>query len=66
MAFWRKLLFCLKKEDIENDEDIEYCCELKCWILGLKARGVVDGIACEKCLSFCECYCNCKVWMKEY
>ena len=62
MAFFRAIVSYFRKE---NDEEVDYCCMAKCCVLGPKARDVVDGIACEKCLSFCDCYCRCKVWMSS-
>ena len=68
---WCKIFtFCVKRKHVNERtlEEVDYCCEAKCCILGPKGRDVVDGIACKKCWSFCECYCRCKTWMrsKEY
>jgi hypothetical protein len=71
MAFWRFILmwFRLQKNynmPAINDEGLnEYCCPEKCFCLGPVDRDVVDGVACKKCLSFAECYCKCKTWMRS-
>ena len=46
---------------IPKEEDMRFCCELKCFLLPNEG---VDGQACEECRSFGNCHCDCVMYMK--
>ncbi len=39
-----------------------YCCDKKCFV---RQKVEVDGLACFKCMSYCQCYCKCLTYMSE-
>lgn len=57
-----QLLSC--KEKLNDSVEKEYCCSLKCFIIGWD-EDEVDGRACRKCLSFGICRCKCRSYMKN-
>ena len=39
-----------------------YCCDKNCFV---RQKVEVDGLACFKCMSYCQCYCKCLTYMSE-